>query len=72
MFGIRALGIVGLFAILLGGIGARATQGFSFRAMARDLWKSPGDIGQWTLDIADPVLRISLWVFFAGIAVALI
>lgn len=72
MFGIRALGVIGLFAALLGGIGARATTGFSFRAMASDLWKNPTDIAEWTKDITDPVLRYSLWLLFIGLAAALV
>lgn len=72
MFGVRALGVLGLFAALIGGFGARSTTGFSFRALASDIWNKPADIGEWLFHVYDPVLRVSLWLLFGGLAVAAI
>lgn len=72
MFAVRALGVIATFAALVGGLGARSTSGFSFRALANDLWNKPTDLSEWLVNVTDPVLRVSLWLLIGGLAVAVV
>src|SRR5262245_26700269 len=86
MFTIRALGIVGFFALLLGALVARSTSGFSFRqtlvrlgilpeSFLRDsnqiVARQPLSFQELLFETPDQYLRIAYWLIILG-AVAVI
>lgn len=70
MLGVRALGVVGLFAALLGGIGARSTAGFSLRQQAESVWENPIHGKELLFHTPDRLLTVCLWLLAIGIAAA--
>jgi hypothetical protein len=68
MLGVRALGVAGLFAALLGAVGARATPDFSLRQQAESVWSEPSQINILLFETPDRFLTVCFWLLTIGIA----
>ena len=66
MFGVRALGVAGLFTALLGAVGARGTPGFSLRQQARQVWDNPTYGRELLVHTQDRFLAVCLWLLAIG------
>jgi len=70
MFAVRALGVAGLFAVLLGSIGLWATPGYSPRAAVAQVRRDPASVYALLFDTPDLWLRVSYWLLAVGLAVS--
>jgi len=69
MFAVRALGVAGVFAALLGSIGLWATPGQSPRATVTQLRRDPSSVNSLLFETPDLWLRASYWLLIVGLAV---
>ncbi|MBX7102863.1 MAG: hypothetical protein K1X57_02200 [Gemmataceae bacterium] len=72
LFGIRALGVTGLFAFLLGALGARRTPGHSLRGTLTDFATNPQAIPTALFNTTDRFYTVCLWLIVLGAVCAIL
>lgn len=72
MFGVRGLGVAGLFAALLGVIGARGTPDFHLTDELRHVWSNVGYINELLFHTSDRFLTVCLWLLTIGAIAAIV